>query len=329
MKFARSLLAITTLVAASIATAQAASTGSGQDYPNKPIRAIVPFPPGGVVDIVGRTVGQKMSEAMGQTLVIDNRGGAGGSVGTDAAAKAFADGYTILFAFDTHAVNPHIYKNMRFDTLKDFAPVALIARIPLVVAALPAFPANNMKELAALAKAQPGGTSYGSVGAGSSGHLATEQFKLLTGVDLLHVPYKGGAPAVVDVLGGHVNLIVIAAGAAVPHLRVGRLKGLAVSGAQRSGAMPNVPTMAESGYPQLESGAWAGLLAPTGTPPRIIARLNSEVLKAIKDPTTVARLAEQSIEVAGSTPEQFGAFVRSEHDKWGKLIRDAKLSIAQ
>jgi tripartite-type tricarboxylate transporter receptor subunit TctC len=302
---------------------------AAQDYPAKPIRAIVPFPPGGVVDIVARTVGQKMSEGLGQALVIENRGGAGGSIGTDVAAKAPADGYNVLFAFDTHAVNPHIYKTIRFDTLKDFAPVALIVNIPLVVAALPSFPASSMKELVDLAKAKPGAYSYASVGAGSSGHLATEQFKLLTGIDLVHVPYKGGAPAVTDLLGGQVNLAVIAAGAAVPHLRAGRLKGLAVSGAQRSGAMPNVPTMAEAGYPQLQSGAWVGLLVPAGTPAPVIARLNAEVLKAIKDPALVAKLAEQSIEVAGSTPEQFGAFIRAEHEKWGKLIKDARLNIEQ
>jgi tripartite-type tricarboxylate transporter receptor subunit TctC len=302
---------------------------AAQDYPTKPIRAIVPFPPGGVVDIVARTVGQKMSEGLGQALVIENRGGASGSIGTDVAAKAPADGYNVLFGFDTHAVNPHIYKTIRFDTLKDFAPVALIVNIPLVVAALPSFPASSMKELVDLAKAKPGAYSYASVGAGSSGHLATEQFKLLTGIDLVHVPYKGGAPAVTDLLGGQVNLAVIAAGAAVPHLRAGRLKGLAVSGAQRSGAMPNVPTMAEAGYPQLQSGAWVGLLVPAGTPAPVIARLNAEVLKAIKDPALVAKLAEQSIEVAGSTPEQFGAFIRAEHEKWGKLIKDARLNIEQ
>jgi tripartite-type tricarboxylate transporter receptor subunit TctC len=302
---------------------------AAQDYPAKPIRAIVPFPPGGVVDIVARTVGQKMSEGLGQALVVENRGGAGGSIGTDVVAKAPADGYHVLFAFDTHAVNPHIYKTIRFDTLKDFAPVALIVNIPLVVAALPSFPASSMKELVDLAKTKPGAYSYASVGAGSSGHLATEQFKLLTGIDLVHVPYKGGAPAVTDLLGGQINLAVIAASAAVPHLRAGRLKGLAVSGAQRSGALPNVPTMAESGYPQLQSGAWVGLVVPAGTPAPVIARLNAEVLKAIKDPALVAKLAEQSIEVAGSTPEQFGAFIRAEHEKWGKLIKDARLNIEQ
>ena len=289
----------------------------------------MPFPPGGVVDIVARTVGQKMSEGLGQPLLVENRGGAGGSIGTDAAAKAAADGYSVLFAFDTHAVNPHVYKTIRFDTLKDFAPVALIVNIPLVVAALPSFPASSMKELVDLARAKPGAYSYASVGAGSSGHLAAEQFKLLTGIDLVHVPYKGGAPAVTDLLGGQVHLAVIAAGAAVPHLRAGRLKGLAVSGAKRSGAMPNVPTMAESGYPRLQSGAWVGLLVPTGTPAPVIARLNAEVLKAIRDPALVAKLAEQSIEVAGSTPEQFGAFIRAEHGKWGTLIRDAKLNLEQ
>jgi tripartite-type tricarboxylate transporter receptor subunit TctC len=302
---------------------------AAQDYPAKPIRAIVPFPPGGVVDIVARTVGQKMSEGLGQPLLVENRGGAGGSIGTDAAAKAPADGYSILFAFDTHAVNPHVYKTIRFDTLKDFAPVALIVNIPLVVAALPSFPASSMKELVDLARAKPGVYSYASVGAGSSGHLAAEQFKLLTGINLVHVPYKGGAPAVTDLLGGQVHLAIIAAGAAVPHLRANRLKGLAVSGAKRSGAMPNVPTMAESGYPQLQSGAWVGLLVPMGTPAPVIARLNAEVLKAIQDPALVAKLAQQSIEVAGSTPEQFGAFIRAEHEKWGTLIRDAKLNLEQ
>ena len=302
---------------------------AAQDYPAKPIRAIVPFPPGGVVDIVARTVGQKMSEGLGQPMLVENRGGAGGSIGTDVAAKAPADGYNVLFAFDTHAVNPHVYKTLRFDTLKDFAPVALIVNIPLVVAALPSFPASSMKELVDLAKAKPGAYSYASVGAGSSGHLATEQFKLLTGIDLVHVPYKGGAPAVTDLLGGQVHLAVIAAGAAVPHLRAGRLKGLAVSGAKRSGAMPSVPTMAESGYPQLQSGAWVGLLVPAGTPAPVIARLNAEVLKAIQDPALAAKLAEQSIEVAGSTPEQFGTFIRAEHTKWGALIRDARLNLEQ
>jgi len=227
MRLAKCFLAVAALAMFGAAAAQ--------DYPAKPIRAIVPFPPGGVVDIVARTVGQKMSEGLGQALVVENRGGAGGSIGTDVAAKAPADGYNVLFAFDTHAVNPHIYKTIRFDTLKDFAPVALIVNIPLVVAALPSFPASSMKELVDLARAKPGAYSYASVGAGSSGHLATEQFKLLTGIDLVHVPYKGGAPAVTDLLGGQINLAVIAASAAVPHLRAGRLKGLAVSGATLRG----------------------------------------------------------------------------------------------
>jgi tripartite-type tricarboxylate transporter receptor subunit TctC len=314
-----------------VATLALAVSGiaSAQDYPSKPITMIVPFPPGGVVDIVGRAAGQKMSEGLGQQVIVDNRGGASGSIGTALAAKAPADGYTVLLAFDTHAVNPHIYKGLKYDTLKDFAPVSLMVRIPLVVAAQAAFPANSMKELVALAKAKPGAYTYASVGAGSSGHLATEQFKLISGVDLLHVPYKGGAPALTDLMGGQVHLAVLAAGAAVQHLRAGRLKGLAVTGTQRSSAMPDVPTMAEAGFPQLDSGAWIGMVVPTGTPAPIIARLNAEVVKAVKDPAVSGKLAEQSVVIVGSTPEQLGSFIRTEHDKWGRLIKEANLKIEQ
>lgn len=300
-----------------------------QEYPNKPLRFIVPFPPGGIVDIAGRVMGQKMSESLGQPVVVENRAGAGGSVATGVVAASPADGYTALVAFDTHAVNPHIYKTLSFDTLKDFAPVSLIGRIPLAVLALPAFAANSMQELVALARAKPGAYSYASVGAGSSGHLATEQFKLIVGVDLVHVPYKGGAPAITDVLGGQVHLAVIAAGAAVPHIRSGRLKALAVSGTQRSSAIPNVPSMAEAGFPQLDSGAWIGLVVPAGTPATVIARLNAEVARAIRDPAVSGRLAEQAVELQATTPEEFGAFIRREYDKWGRVIRDAKLSIEQ
>ncbi|OGA60101.1 MAG: hypothetical protein A3G81_22135 [Betaproteobacteria bacterium RIFCSPLOWO2_12_FULL_65_14] len=310
-------------------TVVAASTALGQDYPNKPVRAVVPFPPGGVVDIVARTLGQKMSESLGQPIIIENRGGAGGSIGTAEVARAPADGYTVLMAFDTHAVNPHIYKGLRFDIFKDFMPVSLIGNIPLVFAVPPTFPANSIPDLVKMAKAKPGAIAYGSVGAGSSGHLAAEQFKLLAGVDLLHVPYKGGAPALAALMGEQIQLLVFAASAAVPQMRGGKVKGLAVTGTQRSRAMQNVPTMAEAGYPQLNSGAWIGMVVPTGTPPEVISRLNKEILSAIKDQDIRTKLGEQAIELVGSTPQQFDAFIRAEHDKWGKLIKDAKLNIEQ
>ena len=307
----------------------AAGLAGAQDYPNKPVRIVVPFPPGGIVDIGARQLGQKMSESLGQPVVIENRAGAGGSIGTDFVAKAPGDGYTLLMAFDTHAVNPHVYKGLRFDIFKDFAPVSLVGRIPLVFAAHPSFPANSIPELVKMAKAKPGSLTYGSVGAGSSGHLAAEQFKLLAGIDLLHVPFKGGAPALTALMGEQVQLIVFAAGAAVPHIKAGKVKGLAVTGRQRSAAMPGVPTMVEAGYPQLDSGAWMGIVAPAGTPAAVIARLQSEIAKAARDPVVAARLGDQAVELVGSSPEEFGAFIRAEHDKWGKLIRVARLNLDQ
>ena len=316
-------LFVTFVVAAFAALAQA------QSYPSKPVHLVVPFPPGGIVDISARLIGARLQESLAQPVLVENRSGAGGSIGSDYVAKSAPDGHTLLMAFDTHAVNPHVYKNLPFDTFKDFAPVSLVGRIPVIFAANASFPAKNVAELVKLAKAKPGSIAYGSVGAGSSGHLAAEQFKLLAGIDLLHVPFKGGAPAVTALLGDQVQLIVFAAGAAVPHLKSGKMKGLAVSGKARSGAMPDVPTMAEQGFPQLDSGAWMGIVAPAGTPRAVVDRLQSEIAKAAKDPAISAKLADQAVELASSTPEEFAAFIRAEHDKWGKLIREAKLDLTQ
>jgi len=310
-----------------VSLAIAASTAVAQDYPSKPLRAIVPFAPGGVVDTVARQVASKMSESMGQQVVVDNRAGASGSIGTALAAKAPRDGYTILFAFDTHAVNPHIYKNLAFDTLKDFEPVSLVVKIPLAIAAAANVPASNLRELVALAKANPGKYSYASVGAGSSGHLAAEQLKLLSGIELVHVPYKGGGPAVADLLGGQIPFAFLAAGVVTQHIRSGKLKGLALTSAQRSAALPNVPTTAEEGFPQFDSGAWVGVVVPAGTPAVVVARLNTEVVKAVRDPAVSGKLSDQTMVVVASTPAQLDEFIRAEHDKWGRLIREAKLNL--
>jgi tripartite-type tricarboxylate transporter receptor subunit TctC len=300
-----------------------------QSFPSKPIRLVIPFAPGGVVDLTARQIGPKLSEAIGQPVLIENRSGAGGTLAADHVAKSAPDGHTLLFAFDSHAVNPHIYKSeLRYDTFKDFAPVTFVGSIPLLLATSPAYPAQDMPAFLNLARNKPGSVSYASVGAGSSGHLAAEQLKLLAKVDMLHVPFKGGAPALAALMGEQVQLIVFAAGAGVPLVRGGKIKPLAVSGKQRSSAMPNVPTMAEAGYPQLDSGAWMGLLAPAGTPAAVVGRLNAEVAKVLKDPELIKKLADQAVELSSSTPEQFGALVRSEHDKWGKVIRDAKLDVA-
>jgi tripartite-type tricarboxylate transporter receptor subunit TctC len=311
------------------ATAAFAAAAAAQDYPTKPIRIVVGFPPGGVVDIAARQLAPKMSETLGQPIIIDNRAGAGGSIATESVARSAPDGYTAMMVFDTHAVNPYVYKNLRFDTFKDFAPVSLVANIPLVIAATPAFPPNTIAELVAAAKAKPGAVSYGTVGAGSSGHLAAEQFELLAGIDLLHVPFKGGGPAVTALLGEQVQLLVFAAGAGVPHLRSGKMKGLAVTGKQRSPALPNIPTMTEAGYPQLDSGAWMGLVVPAGTPDAVIAKLHAATVKAIKDPDVAAKLADQAVELVGSRPDEFGVFIRAQYEKWGKLIREAKLNLEQ
>ena len=317
----RTLLLLSALLAAGAVQAQA--------YPTKPVHLVVPFPPGGIVDISARLIGAKLQESLGQPWVVENRAGAGGSIGTDHVAKATPDGHVLLMAFDTHAVNPHVYKKLPFDTFRDFAPVSLVGRIPVIFAASSGFAASNAAELVKMAKAKPGSIAYGSVGAGSSGHLAAEQFKLAAGIDMLHVPYKGGAPAVTALLGDQVQLIVFAAGAAVPHLKSGKMKGLAVTGKARSSAMPQVPTMPEQGYPQLDSGAWMGIVAPAGTPRPVIERLQAEIAKAVKDPALSAKLADQAVELAPSTPEEFGAFIRAEHDTWGRLIREAKLDLAQ
>ncbi len=311
-----------------IAMGLAAPAGA-QSFPNKPIRLVIPFAPGGVVDLTARQIGPKLSEAIGQPVLIENRSGAGGTLAADHVAKSAPDGHTLLFAFDSHAVNPHIYKSeLRYDTFKDFAPVTFVGSIPLLLATSPGYAAQDIPAFLNLARNKPGSVSYASVGAGSSGHLAAEQLKLLAKVDMLHVPFKGGAPALAALMGEQVQLIVFAAGAGVPLVRGGKIKPLAVSGKQRSSALPNVPTMAEAGYPQLDSGAWMGLLAPAGTPAAVIARLNAEVAKVLKDPELIKKLADQAVELSSSTPEQFGTLVRSEHDKWGKVIRDAKLDVA-
>jgi tripartite-type tricarboxylate transporter receptor subunit TctC len=314
-----------------MALAIAAAAGA-QEYPIKPIRIIVPFPPGGIVDTVARLVASKLPDALGQRglpVVVDNRSGAGGSLGTEMVVKSAPDGYTLLMVVDTHAVNPHIYRSLRYNIFTDLAPISLVVKIPLVIVAHPSLPADSIKELVALAKSKPGALSYASAGAGTAGHLAAEQFKLLAGIDIVHVPYKGGAPAITDLLGGQVQLSFIATSVTVPYVRANKLKALALSGTQRSAALPNVPTMAESGFPQLDTGSWVGFLAPARTPAAIVTRLSTEVANILKDPDIRGKLTEQAMDIVGSTPAQFGAFVRSEHDKWGKLIKDANLNIAQ
>ncbi len=321
---------LTALRNAAVVLAMGAATGaSAQDFPERPITLVVPWAAGGIVDTTARQIGQKMAEQLGQSVIIDNRPGAGGSIGTEYVAKSAPDGYTLLMAFDTHAVNPLIYKNLPYDTFKDFAPVSAVGSIPLVFATSPKFPADNLADLAERSKAQPDGLSYGSVGAGSSGHLAAEQFRMLTGANLVHVPFKGGAPALAALMGEHIQLVVFAVGAAVPHIQAGKVKALALTGPQRSKALPDVPTTEEAGFPQLNSGAWMGILVPAGTPEPVITKLHDAIDKAVSDPEVAAGLAKQAVELGSSSPSAFGDFIKTEHEKWAKIIQEAKLDLRQ
>lgn len=302
---------------------------AAQAYPNRPLRLVVPFAAGGVVDITARLIGQKVSASLGQAVIIDNRPGAGGVIGTELVAKSPADGYTLLMAFDTHAVNPLIYGSLKFDTFKDFIPVSTVGTIPLVFASTPSVSAKTLADLAKLSKSRAGGISYGSVGAGSSGHLAAEHFKVLSGADMMHVPFKGGAPALNALLGDQVQLVVMAAAAAIPNIRAGKLTALAVTGAQRSRALPSVPTTAEAGFAQLNSGAWMGILAPAGTPAPIITQLQAAITKAVKDPEVADALADQAVALKPSSSAEFASLIQTEHDKWARLIREANLDLRQ
>lgn len=298
---------------------------AAQDYPSKPIRMVVPFPAGGVVDYVARQVGQKMSETMGQTIVVENRPGASGALATEAVAGSPADGYTLLVVFDTHVVNPHLLKNIRYDIFKDFQSVSLLAQIPLALMTYPKFPADTVADL--LREAKKASLNYGTPGSGTSGHLAMEQLKLLANADMLHVPFRGGAPLMTALLGEQVQLGVAAPGAFISNIRDGKLKAIAVTGKQRSPALPNVPTMAEAGFPALDSGAWIGLLAPAGTPAPIVDKINKAVVDAVRNPEVSKLLLEQTVEPVGSTPAEFDRFLRAEYDKWGKVVSDAKLKL--
>ncbi len=291
-------------------------------FPTKPIRLIVPFPPGGSTDILARAIGQKLTEAWGQSVVIDNRPGAGGIIGMETAAKAAPDGYTLVMGHvGTLAANPALYKSLPYDPVKDFAPVTLIAMVPNVLVVGPAVPSKNVAELVALAKSKPGKLDYGSGGNGSAAHLATEYFKLKAGIDVQHVPYKGTAPALADLLGGQIAFIITGLPPVLPHVKAGKLRILGVASAQRLKQFPDIPTIAESGVPGYEATQWYGILAPAATPKDLVAKLNRDVVHALKEPSVAEKLAAEGADPVGDTPEQFGAFIRSEIDLWGKVIR--------
>jgi tripartite-type tricarboxylate transporter receptor subunit TctC len=290
-------------------------------YPQKPIRLVVPFPPGGGTDILARLFGQKMSETLGQPIIIDNRPGAGGTIGTDIAAKAPPDGYTLILVSGSHAINPGLYQKLPYDSVSDFAPITQIATSPGILVVNPSLPVKSVKDLIALARAKPGQINYASAGSGTPPHLAGELFKVMAKIDMVHVPYKGNAPAFTDVIGGQVSLIFPTMPSAMPFIKSGKLRPIAVTSAKRSPAAPDIPTIAESGLPGYEATSWYGILAPARTPPQIVARLHEVLVTIIGAPDMKDKLAAQGLDPVGNTPQQFAAVIRSEIVKWAKVVK--------
>ena len=293
-------------------------------YPSKPLRFILPFPPGGPTDILGRLLGDRLASSLGQPVIVENRGGAGGNVGAEAAAKSAPDGYTLVLVAPSLAISPSLYSKLNYDPLRDFAPVSLVATVPNVIVTQPAL-APTLQEFIARAKANPGGMNFGSGGSGTSNHLAGELFNLVTGTKLVHVPYKGVNLAMNDVLAGAIHLVVIGLPAAAPHIKSGRLRALAVIAPQRLPALPEVPTVAEAGLPDFEVTTWYGVLAPAGTPRPVLARLNSELAKILYSPDMKDKLNAIGADPVTSTPDEFAAYLRQETAKWADVVRKAGL----
>jgi tripartite-type tricarboxylate transporter receptor subunit TctC len=316
----RAVAAASLAIAAGVAQAQAG-------WPSKPIRLVVPFPPGGIVDTVARQLQPRLQAALGQTIVIDNKGGAGGTLGVGEVVRSAPDGHTLVMVFDAFATYPLVYPKLGYDIQRDLLPVTQVVSNPLVLVAHPAVPARSLKELVALAKRSPGKLNFASVGPGSSNHLTGELFKSVSGTFITHIPYRGGGPAQQDLLGGQVEMMFLSAVLAQPHVKAGKLRALAQTGAKRVPAYADTPTVAESGFPGFDVNSWVGLLAPTGTPRPIVERLQSEVQKILQSPDFATRLAEQGLQGIGNSPEQFAAVLRAEQDKWARLVVERKLSL--
>ena len=312
-------------ISAVAAAAAVSVSGMAVAQDTRPLRIIVPFPAGGSTDMVPRNLQDVLGKLLGQPVIVENKAGAGGSIGATQVARAKADGYTLLTAFDTHAVNPLLYK-LTYDSDKDLKPIVLIATSPLVLVVHPSVPANSMRELVDLAKAKPGTLHYASTGAGSSNHLTTELFKATSGTEFNHVPYKGGAPAITDVLGGQVHVMFVSVTSVLSHIRSGKMRALAVTSPERIPALPDVPTVNDT-YPGFEAHSWLGLLAPAGVPADVVNKLNGSVNEALKTATFRKFLDEQSLKPAGGTPEQFGAFMKAQTQKWGDVIKRQNIRV--
>jgi len=296
-------------------------------YPNKSIRIINPLATGGAVDTMARMLAPSLQEILGQPIVIESKPGAGGTIGSNFVAKSAPDGYTILMVYDTFAVNPHVYKNLPFDSFKDLAPVTELVKIPLVVVAGNKLPANNLRELADLSKSKAYGINFSSGGAGSSGHLAAELLKTNLGIDMTHVPYKGGGPAMTATIGGETDITILGAVITVPQIKGGNLKALAVLGKKRTPALPQVATASEQGLANFDVSSWVGVLVPAGTPAPIVDKINNAFAQALKNPVIQTRMAEQGNEIVASSPAQFGVFLNQESAKWAKVIKENNITL--
>ena len=296
---------------------------AAEAFPSKPIRLIVGFPPGGPVDVMARALAQQLSETIGQPVVVDNRAGAGGIIGTELVARAAPDGYTLLMATTTLSIQETLYSNLTYSALRDFTSIAEVAAGPQVLVVNNDVPAKTLQELIALAKKQPGKLNYASPSTGGANHLAAEMLKTMAGIDVMHIPYKGGAPAETDLIGGRVTFMFASLPAAVTRVRAGQLRALAVTSAQRVAAAPDIPTLAESGLPGFEVISWYGIVGPLGMPPAVVARLNSEINKALDGAQLKERMVSLGVEGTPGTPEQFAAFIRRDTAKWAKVIKDS------
>jgi tripartite-type tricarboxylate transporter receptor subunit TctC len=296
---------------------------AAQAWPSKPVKLVVPYPPGGPTDIVARVVAERLQAQTGQPFIVDNRPGAGGNVGADVVAKSAADGYTLLVATTAHAINKSLFKNLTYDVQRDFTAVSLLTQGPLVLVVNPQYPARSVADLIARAKAKPDGVSFASSGNGQSTHLAAELFASMAGAPMTHVPYKGSAPALNDVIAGQVPIMFDTMLSAMPHVKAGKLRALAITGAQRSPAAPDVPTIAESGLPGYQAYAWNGLLVPAGTPAAVVSRLSAELKTALSQPAVQEKFAAQGFAATWMSPADAGSFVKTEIDKWARTVQQS------
>lgn len=315
-----------TIGLAAVVAMGATGLATAQDYPNKPVRLVVPFPPGGTADNMARAYGQELAKAWGQPVVVENRAGAGTTIGADFVAKSPADGYTIFLTNMGHSSSAAVYRKLPYNVEKDFTPVSLLADVPSILAVTPSLPVNSVKELIALAKSKPGSITFASAGTGSGSHLMGEYLKALAGIDIVHVPYKGTAPAFADLSSGRVSLIFEPVGTMLPHIRAGKLKALGVTTTKRSPVAPEIPAIAES-LPGYDTSTWYGVLVPAGTPTGVVRKLHGDLVRITQSPEMKERLLAQGLQPVANTPAQFGAVLKADIQRWSKLVKDAGISV--